>query len=264
MIDTILATKSQMDQMFLADGKRIPVTKIQAGPCLVTQIKTQDKDKYQAIQLGLQSKKVTSLKKPLAGHLKNKLGKSKSAPRYLREVRISGETDLTTGDVVKANQVIKIGDLVNITGFSKGRGFTGVMKRWGFHGGPRTHGQSDRQRAPGSIGQTTTPGRVHKGKKMPGRSGGEKITVRNLLVVKIKEDGELWIKGQVPGARNGLLTIKKVGEQKKFQGLYQDKSKAQNEKDKPEDEPKDVKPQKPDDKKNKKVINIKDKEIKTK
>ncbi|MCH7951671.1 50S ribosomal protein L3 [Patescibacteria group bacterium] len=237
MINAIVGTKKGMAQAFLADGRRIPVTKIQAGPCLVTQVKSIEKDGYRAIQLGIGEKKAKQLTKPLAGHLKRATWpepeKAKGEmPRVLREMRLESDQDTTlnVGDVITADQVLAAGDLVNVTGTSHGKGFTGVMKRWGFKGGPRTHGQSDRARAPGSIGQTTTPGRVFKGKKMAGHGGNLKVTVRNLLVLKTTKEGEVWVKGQVPGSRNGLVTIKKVGKAKKFEGLYEEKPVQKEEK----------------------------------
>ncbi len=245
MISTILGTKKEMSQRFTASGKRIPITKIQAGPCVVVQIKSDKNDGYQAVQLGIGQKKKKNISKPLTGHLKETVDK-KSGPRFLREVRLLKDSELKVGDKIKVDQIIKPGDLVNITGKTKGKGFTGVMKRWGFSGGPRSHGQSDRQRAPGSIGQTTTPGRVFKGKKMPGRSGNATHTIRNLIVVKVLDSGEIWVKGQVPGARNGLLSIKKVSEAK-FEGLWenenpkesQDTSPSNVEKKKVKDKPKE-------------------------
>lgn len=229
MINAILGTKKGMSQAFLVDGTRIPITKIQAGPCLVTQIKTSNKDGYQAIQLGFKRKKRKKLTKPLAGHLRNatwpEKRKEKMMPRELKEVKITNDLDpiLKVGDVIAADKILVAGDIVNVTGVSRGKGFTGVMKRWGFKGGPRTHGQSDRERAPGSIGQSATPGRVFKGKKMPGRSGRARVTVRNLQVLKVTEEGEVWLKGQIPGSRNGLVTLKKVGKITEFKGLYEEK-----------------------------------------
>lgn len=228
MISAILGTKKELSQVFLADGTRIPVTKVQAGPCLVTQIKSRKKDGYQAIQLGLGRKKLKKVSKPLTGHLKNSTwpekGKDKMLPRVLKEVKITGDLDptLKVGDVISANQILTPGDVINVTGISRGKGFTGVMKRWGFKGGPKTHGQSDRERAPGSIGQSTRPGRVFKGKKMAGRSGGALLTIRNLTILKVTQEGEVWITGQVPGSRNGLLTIKRVGKAENFKGLYKE------------------------------------------
>lgn len=229
MINAILGTKKEMTQAFLADGMRIPVTVIQAGPCLVTQVKTVKNDGYRAIQIGIGLKKRKRATKPLLGHLKKvswpEKNKKNMIPSILKEIRITHnhELEYKVGDVITANQILAAGDIVNVTGISRGKGFTGVMKRWGFKGGPRTHGQSDRPRAPGSIGQSATPGRVFKGKKMPGHSGNVQVTVRNLQVVKVTEEGETWIKGQIPGSRSGIVTLKKVGKKPKFEGLYEEK-----------------------------------------
>ena len=125
------------------------------------------------------------------------------------------------GELIKASDVVRPGDLVKVTGVSKGKGFAGGVKRWGFAGGPKTHGQSDRLRAPGSIGQGTTPGRVYKGKKMAGRMGGEQVSVKNLTVLKVEENGDIWLSGPVPGFQSGLLQITKIGEDKKFVELYE-------------------------------------------
>jgi large subunit ribosomal protein L3 len=215
MVKTILGTKLESSRKFTRDGKRIPVTRIMAGPCSVIQVKTPSNDGYHAIQIGWGERKLTKIKKPLKGHIKG--AKLKLAPRFLREIRLEKESKYKVGDRVKVGDVFKPGDVVKVAGTSKGKGFTGVMKRWGFAGGPATHGQSDRARAPGSIGQSTTPGRVFPGKKMAGRSGREQVTVENLTVMAIDEDkNELLVKGLVPGARNGLLTVQKVGEEKKF------------------------------------------------
>lgn len=250
MVEEILAAKKENSQTFLSDGDRIPITKVQAGPCLVAQIKNQKKDGYRALQLGFGQKKAKQQTKALAGHLKKAQWPDKKNlryPRFLKEVKLGKEDDISlkVGDVISANQVLKAGDLVNVTGISRGKGFTGVMKRWGFKGGPRTHGQSDRERAPGSIGQTTTPGRVFKGKKMPGRSGSDKVTIQNLLVVKVNEGGEIWIKGQLPGPRNALLTVKKVGSVE-FAGLHRDRPKP-GKKEKPDKKAKSQKAKKKDE-----------------
>lgn len=202
MIDTLLGQKFEMSTRFTSGGRRVPVTKIATGPCVVVQIKTEDKDRFSAIQLGfLEKKRVT---KPILGH-----------PRFLREVRTQGTVDLKPGQVVQVGEVFKPGDTVQVTGTSKGKGFTGVVKRWGFAGGPRTHGQSNRLRAPGSIGATTTPGRVLKGKKMAGRAGRETVTVKNLEVLEVdSEKNLLVVKGAVPGPKRGLLQIKRIKESK--------------------------------------------------
>jgi large subunit ribosomal protein L3 len=209
MINTILGSKGVNSQTFV-EGLRIPVTKVMAGPCVVTQIKKMDKDGYWAVQLGFSSKKAKNTSKPLQGHLKETT-KDKKFSKYLREVRLDKEPEFKVGDVVTVSEIFKRGDVVAVSGISKGKGFAGVVKRHHFRGGPRTHGQSDRERAPGSIGQTTTPGRVYKGKRMAGRMGGEKVTVKNLHIISVDgESGEIEISGQIPGIVGGLLSIKKI------------------------------------------------------
>ncbi len=204
MVQGIIGRKLGMGQVFADDGKAEAVTAIEAGPCIVIQIKTTDKEGYNAAQLGFgQAKRLNS---PQKGHLK-KLGQFK----YLREFRLADTKGVKVGDKVDAS-LFKEGDLVDVTGVSKGKGFAGVVKRHHFAGGPKTHGQSDRHRAPGSIGATTTPGRVLKGKRMAGHMGNNRVTVRHLEVYKADpEHNLLLVKGAVPGARNGLVLIEKLG-----------------------------------------------------
>ena len=198
-----------MSQTFV-EGRRVPVTKVVAGPCVVTQIKKEDKDGYWAVQLGFGEKRIKNVAKPMQGHLRGVI-KEKKAPRFLREIRLESEPTFKVGDIVSASEIFKVGDIIQVTGTSKGKGFAGVVKRWHFAGGPRTHGQSDRERAPGSIGQTTTPGRVLKGKKMAGRMGGERVTLKNLQIVSVNpETNEVEISGPVPGVTGGLLIVKKL------------------------------------------------------
>jgi large subunit ribosomal protein L3 len=214
MINAILGTKVNQSQQFTASGGRIPVTHIVAGPCVVVDIKTQEKDGYDALSIGLGGRRPVTLTKPELGKLK-KAGLDKNPPRFLKEIRINrmveASSDLTPGKVIQIADVFKVGDMIAVSGISKGKGFAGVVKRHHFKGGPRTHGQSDRERAPGSIGQTTTPGRVYKGKRMAGRMGNEKVTVKKLKVISIdNEKNLLTVSGLVPGGRNGLLIIKKM------------------------------------------------------
>jgi large subunit ribosomal protein L3 len=218
MINTILGSKQNMGATFI-EGTRVAVTYVKAGPCVVTQIKTEDKDGYWGVQLGFSQKKIKNISKQLQGHFKKALQdtkiqsykESKVAPRYLREVRLGEATDLNVGDEITLTQVLKKGDVIAVTGISKGKGFAGVVKRHHFAGGPKTHGQSDRPRAPGSIGQGTTPGRVLKGKKMAGRMGSDTVTIKNLIVVDIdKEKDILAISGPVPGTKESLLIVKKI------------------------------------------------------
>ena len=195
-----------MSQAFIEDT-RVPVTQLKVGPCVVTQIKNLTTDGYWAVQLGYGIRKESRLSKPLQGHLK----KSQSHPQYLREVRLENEPDCKVGDVIKVEEVLKVGDVVAVTSISKGKGFAGVVKRWHFAGGPKTHGQSDRQRAPGSIGQGTTPGRVLKGKHMAGRMGNEQNTIKNLRVVSIDpEKGEVALSGPIAGSNKSFVIIRKI------------------------------------------------------
>lgn len=217
MIKAILGTKGETVQRFTQDGGRVPVTRIKTGPCYVVHIMRQEKNGYDAVQLGWGEKKMTKISKPLQGHLRG--AKLEKAPRFLREIRLEkpAEEKIKVGDQIKVADVFQPGDEVKVTGWAKGKGFTGVVKRWGFKGGPRTHGQSDRERAPGSIGQGTDPGRVWKGKKMPGRTGGNKVAVQGLTVMAVDDqNNELLIKGLVPGAINNFLIITKTGKVKKF------------------------------------------------
>lgn len=199
-----------MSQTFV-EGTRVPVTLVKTGPCIVTHVKSKNKDGYWAVQLGFGEKRIKNVSKPLQGHLKGAI-KDKKAPRFLREVKFDKEPDLKAGDEVKLTDVFRKGDVVNVIGVSKGKGFAGVVKRWRFAGGPKTHGQSDRHRALGSIGQGTTPGRVFKGKKMAGRMGNDQVTVKNLIVVTVDpEKEEIALSGPVPGVPGSLLILKKVG-----------------------------------------------------
>jgi len=183
------------------------VTAIQAGPSVVTQVKGRERDGYDAIQVGFIENKVkqSQLSSPEKGHLRGL-----ENVRYLREFRTDDISSVNRGDKVDVG-FLKQGDLINVTGFSKGRGFAGVVKRHHFAGGPKTHGQTDRHRAPGSIGATTFPGRVFKGKRMAGHMGNRKVTARNLEVIQADpESNLLLVKGAVPGATGGLLIIEKV------------------------------------------------------
>ncbi len=202
MIRGFLGRKIGMTQVFNDDGRVVPVTVIEAGPCLVTQIKTMETDGYEAVQLGFGESK--HLTKGQLGHLKGN-----HACRYLREVQADDVSEFEVGQTLKVD-IFEPGEKLDVIGRSKGRGFAGVMKRWGFSGGPRTHGQSDRARAPGSIGGGTTPGRVYKGLKMPGHMGNRRITAKGLEVISVDPDRNLvLVKGGVPGAPNGLLQFRR-------------------------------------------------------
>ena len=182
------------------------VTVVEAGPCYVTQIKTIEKDGYNAVQIGFLPKKKKHTTKPLLNHFT----KADLEPlRVLKEFKYDNYKELNLGDVLKAD-IFSAGEKVNVSGISKGKGFAGVVKRHKFKGGPKSHGQSDRLRAPGSLGQSSFPSRVYKGLKMPGRMGNSEVTVKNLEILKIKTDENLiFIKGGVPGPNNGVLEIVK-------------------------------------------------------
>ena len=191
-----------MTQRFSEDGTLHAVTVIQAGPCTVVQVKTSEKDGYQAVQIGFD--KAKRLNKPKQGHLKN-LGEF----RHLREVISKDLSGIEEGATIDVS-IFEAGEKVDVIGKSKGKGFAGVVKRYHFAGGPKTHGQSDRHRAPGSVGAGTTPGRVTKGFKMAGHMGNERVTSQNLVVMETDpERNLLLLRGAVPGPQNGLVLIKK-------------------------------------------------------
>jgi len=204
MVTTILGRKLGMTQVWSEDDKLVPVTVIEAGPCVVTQVKTEKKDGYRAIQIGFGDIEERKVNKPMAGHF-NKAGVD--AKRFLAEVR------LDEGDEVKAGSKITVDAFadtksVHVSGVSKGKGFAGTIKRHNFRGGPGGHG-SHSHRQPGSVGQCATPSRIFRGKKMAGHMGTDTVTVRNLDVVKIDaEQNLLLVKGAVPGAKGALLTIR--------------------------------------------------------
>lgn len=218
MINTLLGIKKRMTSTYDARGRRVGATVLEIGPNFITQIKDKEgKDGYEAVQLGYGTKK--SVKKPQIGHTK-KAGVDQKV-RWLKEVRINkGERGLKEEDLGKeltVGDVFKKGDAIKVTGISKGKGFAGGVKRYGFAGGPKTHGQSDRHRAPGSIGQTTTPGRVFKGKRMAGHMGVEQVSVRGLEVVGVdKQNNLLTVKGAVPGSVGGLVMVHKMGKIKNY------------------------------------------------
>ena len=193
-----------MSQIFDKEGKVIPITLIEAGPCLVVQIKTEEKDGYSAVQIGFGLKKEKKLKRPQIGHLK-KAGVSNV--RWLREFREDKIEDYKLGQEIKAD-VFKEGDIINVSGISKGKGFQGVVKRHGFKGGPASHGDKDRMRAPGSIG-TSFPEHVWKGRKMAGRMGSDRVTAKGLQIAQVDlENNLLAIKGALPGKPGTLLEIR--------------------------------------------------------
>ncbi|MBP8591133.1 50S ribosomal protein L3 [Candidatus Shapirobacteria bacterium] len=205
MLNGLIGKKRGMTQDFDEEGRVLPLTIIEAGPVTVLQIKSKEKEGAEGIKVAFGKGKGKYNKKPTLGETK-KAG-LEGAPAKIWEVP-GGQEGLKVGEKISVAQVFEEGEKVNITGFSKGRGFSGVMKRHSFHGGPTTHGQSDRQRAPGSIGQRSTPGRVYRGQKMAGHFGNEKVTVKNLEIFKIDaEKNYLYVKGAVPGAINGWVKI---------------------------------------------------------
>ncbi len=203
MLEGLLGRKLGMTQVFDATGRAHAVTVIETGPCVVTQLRTQEADGYNGVQLGFGTAK--RLNRPEQGHLKA----SGASSRHLREIRTDGNGDLTVGQTVTADTIFKADDAVDVTGQSKGKGFAGVVKRYHFAGGPKTHGQSDRHRAPGSVGAGTTPGRVFKGLKMAGHMGNERVTVQNMRVVDVDVERNLvLVAGAVPGANGGFVMIR--------------------------------------------------------
>jgi len=203
MIKGTIGRKIGMAQLFRDDGE-VVVTAIEAGPCFVTQVKTEATDGYNAVQLGFGEAK--QLNSPEKGHLKE-IGQFE----HLREFSVDDVSSVKVGQKIDVD-MFKPGDLLDVTGISKGKGFAGVVKRYHFAGGPKTHGQSDRHRAPGSIGATTSPGRVLKGTRMAGHMGDRRVTARNLKLLEVDSARHLLlVKGAVPGARKGLLLIKKAG-----------------------------------------------------
>jgi len=202
VIRSIIGRKIGMTQIFTEGGTVESVTAIEAGPCVVTQIKTPVRDGYTAVQLGFSEAR--KLNSPERGHL-GKLGLFK----HLREFRVADTSDIELGHRIDVS-LFQPGDSVDVCGISKGKGFAGTVKRHHFSGGPKTHGQSDRHRAPGSVGAGTDPGRVLKGQRMAGHMGNQRVTVKRLEVVRADPDSNLLlVKGAVPGARNGLLEISK-------------------------------------------------------
>jgi large subunit ribosomal protein L3 len=202
---SLVGTKLGMSRIFSEAGRDIPVTVIQAGPCTVCQVKTTEKDGYQAIQVAFGSRKEVKTPRPLLGHFQ-KAGIESA--RYLREFQT--DEDYKPGDQITVD-IFSPGDRVKVSGTTKGKGFTGHMKRHGFHGGRASHGKKDQMRAPGSIGASSDPSRVFPGISMAGRSGNARQTVSNLEVVKVvPEEHQLFIKGAVPGPRNGTLIITKM------------------------------------------------------
>lgn len=203
----IIGKKIGMTSVFDEKGEAIPCTVIEAGPCVVAQIKTREKDGYEAVQLGFEEVKESRSTRPMIGHFK----KANTAPkRVLREFKGFDLSALQLGAEIKLDAIFAKGDRISVAGISKGHGFQGVVKRHHFGGGFRTHGQSDRERAPGSIGSSSYPSRVFKGMRMAGRMGGERVTVKNLRIIQvIPESNLLLIRGSVPGHNNSFVEIHK-------------------------------------------------------
>ena len=206
----LIGKKIGTTQVFGEDGRSDCVTAIEVGPCTVTQVKTADNDGYESVQLGFEP--IKRLNKPRSGHLKRG---GAQLFRYLREVGVDDVSEVEPGQSLDVG-VFEAGEAIEITGKSKGRGFAGGVRRYNFRGGPKTHGQSDRHRAPGSVGAGSTPGRVIKGLKMAGHMGDARVTSRGLKVVLADaERNLLLVRGTVPGARNGLVIVRKAGKRKR-------------------------------------------------
>lgn len=204
MKKAILGKKIGMTQVFTEDGQLIPVSVIQAGPCQVVQKKTEEVDGYTAVQVGYEDKKERRANKPEKGHFQKA---NVSVKKYLKEFKLDNAAELNVGDELTVEQFAD-GDVLDVTGTSKGHGFAGTIKRWGTHRGPMTHG-SHYHRGPGSLGACSDPSRVFKGKKMPGHYGVVKVTIQNLDLVKIdKERNLLLVKGSIPGPKGGLVVVR--------------------------------------------------------
>jgi large subunit ribosomal protein L3 len=202
---TIFGKKIGMSRIFTDEGESVPVTVIQAGPCQVVQIKTQEKDGYSALKVGFEEIEEKRVNKPMMGVFQ----KAGVKPhRFLNEIRLGSDAaDIKVGDYINV-EIFHVGERVDVSGTSKGLGFQGTVRRYGFGGGPKTHGQSDRLRAPGSIGGSSYPSRVWKGTRMAGRVGNEKVTTKNVIVAKVDaENNVLCLMGSVPGKRNSFVKI---------------------------------------------------------
>lgn len=206
MIKSIIGRKLDMTQLFSEDGMAVPVTLIQAGPCTVTQVKTTERDGYNALQLGFGTRKAKHVNRPAKGHF-DKAGQGYF--QVLQEIKVPEDVQIEIGQQLTVD-AFQIGDVIDIRGTSKGKGYAGTIKRWGFSRGPDGHG-SKNVREPGSTGNATYPGRVIKGKKMPGQKGNKRVTVMGLKVIDVRpEDNLLVVKGAVPGAKNGIVFIRKT------------------------------------------------------
>ena len=203
----LLGRKLGMTTLFSRDGEQIPVTVLEVGPCVVTQVKTQATDGYNALQVGFLEKKFSRFGKPIQGHFKKS---GERGFRFLSEITVDDPTEHSLGETLTVDVAFQIGELVDVSGLSKGRGFAGVIKRWGFHGGKDSHG-SKFHRAPGSVGASATPSKVIKGRKLPGRYGNQRVTVKNLEIVDVRpEENVMIVKGAVPGSKAGLVEVRKL------------------------------------------------------
>lgn len=211
MVNGLLGKKVGMTRVFAEDGRWIPVSVVEAGPCTVVQCKNDETDGYTAVQLGFGEKKASRATKPEQGHFKKN---GLDAHRVLREFPLTGDETPNPGDLIKVD-LFEAGERVDVSGTSKGKGFAGVIKRHGFGGGPGGHG-SHFHRAPGSIGQSADPAKVYKGKRMPGQMGNERVTGQNLEVVRVDaERNLLLLRGTIPGPKGGIVEIKKSVKQKR-------------------------------------------------
>ena len=199
----LIGRKLGMTTHYDDDGSVEPLTAVELGPCVVTQVKTMARDGYEAVQLGFMT--VKNINKPQSGHLIRSGGKY----RYLREVNTEDLSSVEVGQEIKLN-VFEVGQKIKVIGISKGKGFSGTVKRYNFKGGPKTHGQSDRHRAPGSIGAGSSPGRVWKGTRMAGHQGVDRVTTRGLKIIKVdNEQNVLFVRGSIPGPVNGIVMVEK-------------------------------------------------------
>ena len=206
MIKKLIGKKLGMTRYFLDEGKSVAATLVKAGPCVVIQKKTMEKDGYEAIQVGFELQKEARVNKPLKGHFKAVGDRFFS---HLREIRVDSTNEFELGQEIRAD-IFEIGELVQVSGRSKGRGFTGVVKRWGFSGGDNTHGCRS-HRVPGSIGSSASPGRVQKGRKLPGRMGYQRTTIKNLKIVDVRPEMDvIALQGSIPGHPNSIVEIAKI------------------------------------------------------
>lgn len=206
MVNKLFGKKLGMTRLFIGEGQSVGITVLKVGPCVVTQKKVLGKDGYNAIQVGFEAQKEGRTNKPLRGHFKAVEGRCFS---HLREIRVDDPEAFEVGQELTSD-LFQPGDVVTVAGTSKGRGFAGVIKRWNFSGGRATHGCRS-HRVPGSIGCSATPARVHKGRKLPGRMGTQRTTVKNLTVIDVRPEMDVvLVKGAVPGSRNGFIEIAKV------------------------------------------------------